>query len=250
MLNIVEMEIVVGLYLEVTGCFFGRRPACSIRLRKQDGTLTTRPEELKQLWHEHFSQVLNVTSQCNQEEMPSWEVMHSLDVFPTSAELAAALERLKYGKARGRTGVLPEMILCGGPVLHHRLLVLLEAIWMPGVVVRDWKDAKIVPIPKKGDIRDCNNWRGISLLDVMGKLFGQILQDRLQLIAEKVLPESQCGFRKGRGCVDMIFTVRQLFKKSREHDESLFYLLIFTRHMTRYLERPCGRYCGNMVFLQ
>ena len=77
-------------------------------------------------------------------------------------------------------------------------------------------------IPRKGDLRDCNNWRGISLLDIVGKLFGRILQDRLQLIAEKVLPESQCGFRKGRGCVDMIFTVRQLFEKSREHDESLF----------------------------
>ena len=196
---------------KLQAAFFGRWPARSIRLRKQDGTLTTRPEELKQLWHEHFSRVLNVTSQCNQElldEMPSWEVMHSLDVSPTSTELAAALERLKCGKAGGRIGVLPEMILCSCPVLHHRLLVLLEAIWTAGVVVRDWKDAEIVPIPKKGDLKDCNSWGGISLLDVVGKLFGRILQDRLQLIAEKVLPESQCGFRKGRGCVDMIFTVR------------------------------------------
>ena len=97
---------------------------------------------------------------------------------------------------------------------------------MAGVVVRDWKDAEIVPIPKKGDLRDCNNWRGISLLDIVGKLLGRILQGRLQLIAEKVLPESQCGFCKGRGCVDMIFTVRQLFKKSREHDESSFVLFV------------------------
>ena len=50
--------------------------------------------------------------------------------------------------------------------------------------------------------------RGISLLGVVGKLFGRILQDRLQVIAEKVLPESHCGFCKGRGCVDMIFTAR------------------------------------------
>ena len=72
---------------------------------------------------------------------------------------------------------LSKLILCGGPVLHHRLLVLLEVIWTAGVVVRDWKDAKIIPISKKGDIRDCNNWRGISLLDAVGKLFGCILQD-------------------------------------------------------------------------
>ena len=131
--------------------FFGRRPARSIRLRKQDGNLTTGPEELKQFWHEHFSRVLNVSSQCNQEldEIPSWEVMHSLDVSLTSAELSAALERLKCGKAGGRTGVLLELILCVGPVLHHRVLVLLEAIWTAGVVVRDWKDAENVRLPMR-----------------------------------------------------------------------------------------------------
>jgi len=53
----------------------------------------------------------------------------------------------------------------------------------------------------------------LSLLDVGGGCLGV---DRLQLIAEKVLPESQCGFCKRRGCVDMIFTARQLFEKSRE----------------------------------
>ena len=91
-----------------------------------------------------------------------------------------------------------------------------------GYVVQDWKNAEIVPIPKKGDLRVCDNWRGISLLDVVGKLFGRILQDKLQLIAERVLPESQCSFRKGRGGVDMIFTARQLFEKSREHDDPPF----------------------------
>ena len=68
-----------------------------------------------------------------------------------------------------------------------------------GCVVQDWKDAEIVPIPKKEDLKDCDNWRGISWLDAIGKLFGHILQDRLQLITVKVLPKSQCGFCKGRG---------------------------------------------------
>ena len=60
----------------------------------------------------------------------------------------------------------------------------------------------------------------------MGKVFARILQDRLQVVAEKILPESQCGFRKGRGCVDMIFAVRQLVEKCREHDDSLFILFV------------------------
>ena len=142
-----------------------------------------------------------MTSQCEQhliDEMPSWEGVQCLDDLPSSAELVAAKAKMKWGKAGGRTGILPELILCGGPQLHHRLLVLMQEVWKVGYVVQDWKDAEIVPIPKKGDLRICDNWRGISLLDVVGKLFGHILQDRLQLIAERVLPESQCGFRKGR----------------------------------------------------
>ena len=86
-----------------------------------------------------------------------------------------------------------------------------------------------MPIPKKGDLQLCDNWRGISLLDVAGKVFARILQERLQAIAERVLPESQCGFRKGRGCVDMIFTARQLVEKSREHDTPLFALFVDLR---------------------
>ena len=80
-------------------------------------------------------------------------------------------------------------------------------IWEKGRVVKDWQDAEIVPIPKKGDLRRCDNWRGISLLDVCEQVFARIFQDRLQVVAE-VLPESQCKFRKGTGCVDIFFSGR------------------------------------------
>jgi len=65
-----------------------------------------------------------------------------------------------------------------------------------------------VPIPKKGSLKVCDNWRGISLLDVVGKVLGRVIQDKLKMIAEDVLPDSQCGFRTGRGCIDMIFVAR------------------------------------------
>ncbi len=93
----------------------------------------------------------------------------------------------------------------------------------------DWKNAEIVPIPKKGDLMQCDNWRGISLLDVAGKLFARIIKERLDVIAEHVLPESQCGFRKGRGCCDMVFVARQLTEKVKEHNDSMFVLLVHLR---------------------
>ena len=81
-------------------------------------------------------------------------------------------------------------------------------------------------IPKRGDLRLCDNWRGISLLDVAGKVLARIIQERQQIIAERVLPESQCGFRKGRGCIDMVFVARQMVDKCREHNDSLFVLFV------------------------
>ena len=130
------------------------------------------------------------------------------------------------GKAGGRTGVMPELLKYGGAELQDRLLQLMQDMWGQGSVVGDWRDAVVVPIPKKGDLRLCDNWRGISLLDVAGKVLAQIIQERLQIISERVLPESQCGFRKGRGCIDMVFVGRQMVEKCREHNDSLFVLFV------------------------
>ena len=60
------------------------------------------------------------------------------------------------------------------------------------------------------------------LLNVVGKVVARVIQGRLQKLAEEELPESQCGFRKGRGCMDMVFAVRQLIEKSWEYRERLF----------------------------
>ena len=58
---------------------------------------------------------------------------------------------------------------------------------------------------------------------MVGKVFARIIQERLQVIADR---DSQCGFRKGRGCCYMIFVARQLLEKSREHHDTLFTLSI------------------------
>ena len=118
----------------------------------------------------------------------------------------------------------------GGAVLCDRLLGLMQVIWREGEEVADWKNAEIVPLPKKGDFHCCDNWRGgIGLLEVVGKLFARIIQVRLQVISEKVLPESQCGFQKGRGCCDTIIVARQLLETVREHQDCLFTLFMDLR---------------------
>ena len=69
--------------------------------------------------------------------------------------------------------------------------------------------------PKKGDLSQSNNWRAFSLLDTMGKHFTKVIQQRLQKVAEEVLPDSQCGFHRDKGCVDMIYCARKLMEKAK-----------------------------------
>ena len=212
--------------------YSGRKPRRPTAILKRDGELAANSEEIKQQWHDHFEEILNVPSDFSPEvieEMPSLPPHLELDDPPTMEELIAALNALKRGKAGGKTGLLPEMLLYGGAGLYDRLLQVMQDVWRSGRVVDDWKNAVIVPIPKKGDLRKCDNWRGISLLDVAGKVFARVIQARLQAIAEGILPESQCGFRKGRGCTDMIFVARQLVEKCHEHNDALFALFVDLR---------------------
>ena len=134
-------------------------------------------------------------------------------------ELTDAIGKCKNGKAGGASGILPEMVnaACCESDFLELLLDLVQTTWEKGEVPKDWSDALLVPIPKKGDLSKCDNWRGIALLDVVGKVVVRIIQERLQDLAEEELPESQCGLRKGRGYSDMIFTVCQFVEKSWEH---------------------------------
>ena len=74
--------------------------------------------------------------------------------------------------------------------------------------------AIIVPIYKgKGDRGECKNYRGISLLSVPGKVYGRVLIEKVREVTEELVGEEQCGFRKGRGCIDQVFVMRQLTEK-------------------------------------
>ena len=82
---------------------------------------------------------------------------------------------------------------------------------------QDMRNAKIITLYKnKGDCSDCNNYQGNSLLSSAGKVFTRVVLVRFLVLAERIYPESQCGFRSKRSTVDMIFSIRQLQEKCRD----------------------------------
>ena len=85
---------------------------------------------------------------------------------------------------------------------------------MLSIVPVDWVIACKVPLYKgKGDVHECSNFRGISLLSVVGKVYGRVSINRIRDKTENVIVEVQGGFRSGRGCTDQIFIVRQICEK-------------------------------------
>ena len=102
--------------------FRGRRPRRPAALRKENGELTTSPEEVEKRWHCHFSKILNTPSEYHSDvidKMRRHLPREELDDPPTLDELLVALGRLKKGKAGGKTGILPELLLFGGEVIVH-----------------------------------------------------------------------------------------------------------------------------------
>ena len=86
------------------------------------------------------------------------------------------------------------------------------------------RDANIVPLYNNRG--NCNNYRGISLLNIVGKLFAKVVLMKLRVLAERIYPESQCGFRAKRATINMIFSLRQLQEKCREQGKPLYVAFI------------------------
>jgi len=90
----------------------------------------------------------------------------------------------------------------------------------------EWKESIIVPLYKKGDKADCNNYRGISLFPTTYKILSNILLSRLIPYAEEVIGDHECGFRRNRSNTDHIFCIRQILEKKWEYNEAVHRLFI------------------------
>ena len=224
-------KLVWACIRDMQRCRRGLRPIRSTTVKDENGSPCVTTTSRHQRWRRHFTSVLNIQSHFTLavlEKSDQRPLRPSLAELPSMAEVMEAVKKLQCRKAAGSNGISPEMVktACKDEVFRGYLLDLIQSTWRERRVPQQWSDAIFVPVPKKGDLSQCDNWRGISLLDVVGKVAARVVHGRLQDLAESVLPESQCGFRKGRGCTDMIYAVRQLVEKSWEHQAKVWLVFI------------------------
>ena len=176
-------------------------------------------EERLSRWKRHFEGVLNVPNTVAAEVIANVEDLATTDTTEvTREEVEVAVRKLKNGKAPGSDEIVAELVKNGGQVMVDWLWELLREVWRTKRVPQDWKNAILIPLHKKQSRKDCNNYRGIALLSVPGKVLSLILHNRLQAVIEPQLLEAQCGFRKGRGTTDQIWVTRQIIERAAEYN--------------------------------
>ena len=137
-----------------------------------------------------------------------------------------AVDKLKSHKSPGIDQIPAELIKVGGRALCLEIHKLITSIWKKEKLPEEWKEPIIVPIHKKGDKTDCNNYRGIFLLPTTYKILSNILLSRLIPYAKEIIGDYQCGFRRNRSTTDHIFCTRQVLEKKWEYNEEFHQLFI------------------------
>ena len=101
-----------------------------------------------------------------------------------------------------------------------------QQIWKTQQWPPDWKRSVFIPIPKKGNAKECSNYHTIALISHTSKVMLKILQARLQQFVNCELPDVQAGFRKGRGTRDQIADIHWIMEKAREFQKNIYFCFI------------------------
>ena len=131
------------------------------------------------------------------------------DAFAES-EVEHALSKMKCGKAVDKEGFVVELFKAGGSAVIKALTLLFNTVLESKDVPATWRQGYVVSIFKAGDRCDAANYRGITVLSVVGKIFANVVRVRLAKVVS--LSETQAAFRPGRSCADHVYTVSQLLQ--------------------------------------
>ena len=123
------------------------------------------------------------------------------------------------------------------------LCSICQQIWKTQQWPQNWKMSVFIPIPKKGNAKECSNYHTIALISHASKVMLKILQARLQQYVNCELPDVQAGFRKGRGTRDQIANIRWIIEKAREFQKtSTSSLLTMPKPLTVWTTTNSGKF--------
>ena len=136
------------------------------------------------------------------------------------------LGSITMNKASGGDGIPAEVFQIlkddAVKVLHS----ICQQIWKTQQWSQDWKRSVFIPIPKKGNAKECSNYCAVMFISHAGKVMRKILQARLQQYMNRELSDVQAGFRKGRRTRNQIANICWIIEKAREFQKNIYFCFI------------------------
>lgn len=181
------------------------------------------PDITSEQWFTHFKNVFSAdlgnTQAGNDEHLVDPEntdiAVECLDMPISPQEVASAIKNLNPNKSAGPDGILAGMLINSAQQTLPFIVELFNTIFDSGNYPAAWTGAIVVPIHKSGDVDTPDNYRGISLLSILGKVFATILNKRLSGWASEnnKIDEVQSGFRAGYSTIDNVFVLFSIVQK-------------------------------------
>ena len=158
-------------------------------------------------------------------------------------EVKWALGSITTNKASGYDGIPVELFQILNDDAVKVLHSICQQIWKTQQWPKDWKRSVFIPIPKKGNPKECSNYPTIALVSNASKVMLKILQARLQQYMNHETADVQAGFRKGRGTRDQIANIPWILEKAREFQKNIYfcfidYAKVFAVWITINCEKP------------
>ena len=161
---------------------------------------------------------------CNTHNFDDFNVHEELDCPITAEEILKAVKKLKTNKAYGNDCLLNEYFIETIDIIQPFLCDIFNAIFNSGIFPDSWRKGLIIPLHKKGARNDVRNYRGITLLSCLSKLFTSIINERLVSFCDKnkLISDAQFGFKKGTSTIDAIFALNTLVEHYLCHNKRLY----------------------------
>ena len=191
-------------------------------IKDRDGTDLTEEEDIKKRWQEYTELYKKDLHNPNNDN----GVITHLEPDILECEVKWALESITTNKASGGDGIPVELFQILKDDTVKVLHSICQQIWKTQQWPQDWKRSVFIPIPKKGNAKECSNYHTIALISHSSKVMLKILQARLQQYVNHELPDVQAGFRKNRETRDQIANIHWIIKKAREYQKKTSALLI------------------------
>ena len=212
----------------------------------EDGTLSRTNAEIASVLNGFFSSVFTEEDGPIPDFGEPYVGEKLEDIEFTSSAVKNAMSRLKKNKSPGPDGFLPRVLKEVEDEVIPHLVTIFNASIRSGCVPRDWREAEVTPIFKKGDVSQPSNYRPISLTSIVGKLMESIMVDLISdhLESNGLLRSSQHGFRRRRSCLtNLVEFFHFVFS---EHDRDKAVDVIYLDFQKAFDKVPHRRLLGKV----